>query len=112
MFGGDVLCHENWIGAQPVSKIEQFLGFPRAFRDDVDVQEKCLALVIDGTDPQRPRLRTRIAIPLPPESERDENVIDGAQMPFITIGNDEIEISLASTARYGAATNVLDRRIP
>jgi hypothetical protein len=53
-----------------------------------------------------------MAISLPPESQREENVIDGAEMPFITIGNDEIEISLASAARYGAATNVLDRRIP
>jgi hypothetical protein len=82
-----------------------------AFWHDVDVQQVRLTLVVDGSDPHRPRLRERIAIPLPPEPEPEEHVVDGAEMRIVAIRNDEIEISLAGSARHRAATDVLDRRI-
>jgi hypothetical protein len=67
--------------------------------------------VIEGSGPHRPRLRERVAIPLPPEPEREERLIDGGKMSIVAIGNDEIEKALARTTRHGATPNVLDRRI-
>jgi hypothetical protein len=77
----------------------------------MDVQQKPLPLVIKGSDPHRPRLGERVAIPLSPEPEREECLIDEAEMRVAAIGNDEIENALARTSPHGATANVLDRRI-
>ena len=77
----------------------------------MDVEQKRLALVVDGSGPHRPRLRERVAIPLAPEPEREERVIDGGEVRIVAIGNDEIEIALAGATRHGATANVLDCRI-
>src|ERR687898_871496 len=109
-FGGDILRHEGRIGPQPVSKIEQLGRLLGACRNDMDVQQIRLALGVDGSDPHRPRLWERVAIPLAPEPEREEHVIDMAEVGIVAVRNDEIEISLARTARHGATTDVLHCR--
>ena len=77
----------------------------------MDVQQKRPPFVVDGPDPHRPRLRERVAIPLPSEPEREEHVIDGVPMRLVAVGYGEIESSLAGAARHGATADVLDCRI-
>jgi hypothetical protein len=77
----------------------------------MDVQQKRLALFVDSADPQRPRLRKWIAIPLPPEPEREEHDIDGVKVRCVAVGNRKIESALASTARHGATADMLHPRI-
>src|SRR5215207_7605071 len=77
----------------------------------MDVQQKCLVLIVDGSDAHRSRLRERIPVPLSPEPEREERFVDGGEVRIVAIGNGEIEISLASAAPHRTAADVLDRRV-